>query len=335
MKTIPPICPEPENGRKYWRSLDDLAETPEFRQWVEREFPAGASEWDDPVSRRHFVKIMSASFLLAGFGMAGSGCRRPEQKILAFSKMPENYIHGVAQYFATAMPTRGSAIPLVVKSNEGRPTKIEGNSLHPDSNGGSDRFAQASILNLYDPDRATRFKNKGNVTTAEAVFDSLAEVSKTAQSNRGKGLSFLMERSPSPSRRRLQKLITEKLPEARWYVYEPVDLGIKRRAASLAFGKSVKPFYRFDAAKVIVSLDCDFLGSEEDTHNNIRRFAKARSLENPQETPVRLYAVESLMTLTGMNADHRLRIPASSVIQIAAALASQILKQGAVAGLEN
>ena len=112
MKTIPPTCPEPESGRKYWRSLDDLAETPEFRQWVEREFPAEASEWADPVSRRHFVKIMSASFLLGGFGLAGSGCRRPEQKILPFGKMPENYVHGVPQYFATAMPTRGGAIPL-------------------------------------------------------------------------------------------------------------------------------------------------------------------------------------------------------------------------------
>src|SRR5438445_11203246 len=100
MKTIPPACPEPEFGRKYWRSLDHLAETPEFKQWVEREFPAGASEWTDPVSRRHFVKIMSASFMLAGLGGAATGCRRPEEKILPFSKMPENYIHGVAQYYA-------------------------------------------------------------------------------------------------------------------------------------------------------------------------------------------------------------------------------------------
>src|SRR5436190_17890937 len=177
MKTIPPSCPEPQTGAKYWRSLDELAEAPEFREWVEREFPAGASEFTDPVSRRHFVKIMSASFLLAGMGALGTGCRRPEEKILLFSKMPENYVHGVAQYFATAMPTRGSAIPLVVKSHEGRPTKIESNSLHPDSNGGTDRFAQASILNLYDPDRATRFKNKGDLTTSEAVFDALAQIS--------------------------------------------------------------------------------------------------------------------------------------------------------------
>src|SRR5213594_1009515 len=183
MKTIPPPCPEPESGRKYWRSLDQLAETPEFRQWVEREFPQGASEWTDPVSRRHFVKIMSASFLLAGAGLAGSGCRRPEQRILPFSKMPENYVHGVPQYYATAMPTQGGAIPLVVKSNDGRPTKVEGNALHPDSNGATDRFAQASTLSLYDPDRAGRFTSHGKNTTPESALDFLAEISRQSQAN--------------------------------------------------------------------------------------------------------------------------------------------------------
>src|SRR5215831_8260972 len=178
MKTIPPACPEPEFGRKYWRSLDQLADTVEFRQWVEREFPEGASEWTDPVSRRHFMKIMSASFLLGGLGLAASGCRRPEERILPFAKMPEHYVHGVPQYYATAMPARGSAVPLVVKSNDGRPTKIEGNALHPDSNGGTDRFAQASILNLYDPDRATRFTNRGKVTSPDAAFEALAQISK-------------------------------------------------------------------------------------------------------------------------------------------------------------
>src|SRR6266487_4045870 len=185
-KTIPPPCPELETGPKYWRSLDQLADTPEFRRWVEREFPAGASELTDPVTRRHFMKIMSASFLLAGLGL--NGCRRPEEKILPFGKAPENYVHGLPQFFATAMPTRGSAIPLVVKSNDGRPTKVEGNSLHPDSNGGTDRFAQASILNLYDPDRAAGFKHKQAITNPEAVFDTLGELSKAAQGNGGQGL---------------------------------------------------------------------------------------------------------------------------------------------------
>ena len=187
---------------------------------------------------------------------------------------------------------------------------------------------------MYDPDRAKSFVKGGNVTTSEAGFAYLTELSKAAQANRGKGLSFLLERSSSPSRLRLQRAISEKLPEARWYLYEPVDLGIKRRAASLAFGKPVKPYYRFDAAKIIVSLDCDFLGSEEDVHNHIRRFAQGRRVEESGDSLNRLYVVESLMTLTGINADHRLRIPSSSVAHLTGALAAQILKDGG-AGLES
>jgi molybdopterin-containing oxidoreductase family iron-sulfur binding subunit len=327
--------PGRQSGRKYWRSLDELAETPEFRQWVEREFPEGASEWSDPVSRRHFVKIMSASFLLAGVGLGASGCRRPEQKILPFAKMPENYVHGVPKYYATAMPTRAGAVPLVVKAHDGRPIKIEGNAQFPDGNGGTDRFAQASILNLYDPDRATKFTNGGKVSSPDTASDFLFSLSASSLANGGKGLSFLAERSHSPSRARLQKLIAEKMPNARWHVFEPIDTDIHRRAASQAFGKPVTPVFRYDQANVIVSLDCDFLGAEEDAHNHIRRFAKRRSVEAEKSEGLnRLYAVESLMTLTGVNADHRLRVPSSAIIQVAAALGSEILKQRGIAGLE-
>ncbi|HWX19760.1 MAG TPA: TAT-variant-translocated molybdopterin oxidoreductase [Candidatus Binatia bacterium] len=320
--------PSPVAGRTYWRSLDELAETAEFRQWLEREFPQGASEFSDPVSRRHFVKIMSASFLLAGLGLGSSGCRRPVQKIEPFSKMPEDYVHGVAQYYATAMPTHGSAVPLVVKSNDGRPTKIEGNSLHPDSNGGTDRFAQASILNLYDPDRATRFTSQGQNAQPEASLDFLAQVSKKAQGNGGQGLCILLEPGNSPSRRRIQKLVADRFPQAQWFVHQPVELDIHRRAASQAFGRSVKPYYQFDKADLIVSLDCDFLGCEEDGHNHIRRFASRRHLENPKDSLNRLYVVESLFSLTGFNSDHRLRVPCSAVLLAARALAAVILPQG-------
>ncbi|PYJ97199.1 MAG: hypothetical protein DME23_16755 [Verrucomicrobia bacterium] len=296
-KTIPPPCPEPESGPKYWRSLNQLADTPEFRQWVEHEFPSGAGELTDPVTRRHFVKIMSASFLLAGFGL--SGCRRPEEKILPFGKAPENYIHGAPQFFATAMPTRGSAIPLVVKSNDGRPTKIEGNALHPDSNGASDHYAQASILNVYDPDRAMRFVRNGNIVKREAALDFLGELSKKSQADGGQGLCFLSERSSSPSRERLRKLIGDKFPKARWFVYEPVDFDVHRLAASVVFGKSATPYYKLDEAKVIVSLDCDFIGGEEDAYLHIRRFTKGRKIEKPTDTVNRLYAVEALFTQRG------------------------------------
>ncbi|HVV01904.1 MAG TPA: TAT-variant-translocated molybdopterin oxidoreductase, partial [Verrucomicrobiae bacterium] len=326
MKTIPPVCPEPETGRKYWRSLDHIAETPEFRQWMEREFPAGASEWEDPVSRRHFVKIMSASFLLAGLGVTATGCRRPEQKILPFAKMPQDYVHGVPEFYASAIPSRGSSIPLVVKSTDGRPIKIEGNPGLKGNKGGTDRYAQASILNMYDPDRAARITNKGNDATPEAAMDALAEISKKFQANHGAGLAFLVEQNSSPSRERLQKAIAEKMPQAGWFVYEAVDLDLGRRAASAAFGRSVRPRYNFEAADIIVSLDCDFIGSEEDAYASIGGFSKRRHLKDSKDEMNRLYVAESVMTLTGINADHRLRLPAGSVAQLAAALGREVFQ---------
>jgi molybdopterin-containing oxidoreductase family iron-sulfur binding subunit len=311
--------------------LDELAETPEFRQWVEHEFPSGATELADPVNRRHFMKIMSASFLLAGFGL--TGCRRPVSNILPFTKQPEGYIHGVPQYYATAMPIRGGALPLVVKSSEGRPIKVEGNALHPDSNGATDRFAQASVLDLYDPDRAMHFKQAGKVVTQPTALDFLSSLSRQFADTKGEGLCFLVERSSSPSRARLQKAISERLPKARWFVYEPVDFDIHREAATLAFGKPVTPYYRLDQAKRIVALDCDFIGAEADLLRLIRDFARGRKIESPDKAQGedlinRLYVVESLMTLTGVNADHRLRLPPSAVLPFAAALAAEVIPRG-------
>jgi MoCo/4Fe-4S cofactor protein with predicted Tat translocation signal len=321
----------PASGPRYWRSLDELADTPEFRQWVENEFPAGAPELEDPLTRRHFMKIMSASFLLAGLGL--TGCRRPVSNILPFSKQPEGYMHGVPRYYATAMPTRGGAIPLVVKSNDGRPTKIEGNPLHPDSNGATDRFAQASVLDLYDPDRAMHFKQGGKAVTQPTALDFLSGLARQLADKNGQGLCFLLERTSSPSRARLQKVVSERLPKAKWFVHEPVDFDVHREGATLAFGKPVKPYYRLEQAKRIVALDCDFLGGEEDLPRLIRDFARGRQVESAdkaqgEELINRLYIVESLMTLTGANADHRLRVPPSAVLPVAAALAAEVIPQG-------
>ena len=328
-KIIPPKCPEPETGRQYWRSLDELAEKPEFREWLEREFPAGASEMTDPVSRRHFVKIMSASFMLAGLGLAASGCRRPLEKLEPFGKQPEEfYVYGLPQFYATSMPTREGAIPLLAKSYDGRPIKIEGNILHPDSNGGTDRWAQASILNLYDPDRARRFTRGGDMVRADDAIAFLDGLSKKFAANQGEGLAFLIERNTSPSRLRLQKLISQKFSKAKWYVHEAINTDVHRQAASAAFGSSVKPYLKYDAAKVIVSLDCDFIGAEEDAYNSIRKFVAGRRIENPGDSMNRLYVVEALMTLTGMNADHRLRMASNAVAQIADALAAEVNGRG-------
>jgi MoCo/4Fe-4S cofactor protein with predicted Tat translocation signal len=338
MKSIPPSCPEPETGHAYWRSLDELADTPEFRGWLEREFPAGASELTDPVSRRHFVKIMSASFLLAGLGL--SGCRRPVERILPFSQMPEGYVHGVPQYYATAMPSHGGALPLVVKTSEGRPIKIEGNALHPDSNGATDLWAQASILDLYDPDRAMKYRHRGNTVRREAALDHLDRLAVrygaayrqlegleavSAERQGGQGLAFLLEPSSSPTRARLMELVRARLPKARWYAHDPVDFDIHRRAASLAFGHPVAPRYQLEAARVILALDCDFLGTERESWRWTRGYARSRRLTLPTDSMSRLYAVEALFSLTGANADHRLRLPAGQVVRLAAQLAARVL----------
>ncbi len=324
MKTILKYEPAPTTGRRYWRSLDELADTPEFKDWLHREFPQGASEFTDDVSRRHFLKIMSASFAFAGLAMAGAGCRRPEEKLEPFGKQPDDYVYGKSEYFATAMPTRNGAIPLVVKSYEGRPIKIEGNALYPGGNGGTDRYAQASILNLYDPDRARHFKQDGKIVSRDEALKFLDDLSAKFSANQGEGLAFLVESSTSPSRARLQKIIAQKFPKSKWFTYDAIDTGIHQRAATQAFGQSVKPVFNFDKAKVILSLDCDFLGGEDDAHNHIRKFAAGRKAGDGMS---RLYAVESLFTLTGANADHRLRVAASTIRSITARIFEKIFER--------
>jgi len=328
MKNLNHISGAPVTGRRYWRSLDELAETPEFKDWLHREFPQGASELEDGQSRRNFLKIMSAAFAFAGVAVMGSGCRRPEEALVPYGRQPENYTYGTAEYFATAMPTRTGAVPLVAKSYEGRPVKVEGNALFPNGNGGTDRYAQASILDLYDPDRARQFTQAGKKISRDEALAALGTLSAKFAANQGEGLVLLAESSTSPSRARLQKLIADKFPKAQWFTSDAIDSAIHQRAATQAFGQPVRPVFNFDQARVIVALDADFLGGEDDAHNHIRKFSQSRK---PGETMNRLYAVESLFTLTGAAADHRLRVAASLVAPLAQALLNAVTGGGAVA----
>lgn len=323
---------QPAGGPRYWRSLDQVTNRPEFRQWLEREFPEGASEWTDPVSRRHFAKIMSASFMLAGIGL--TGCRRPEEHIVPFSKKPEGYTHGVAQYFATAMPNRHAAVPLLVKSHEGRPVKIEGNPDHPAAAGGTDSFTQASILNLYDPDRATDFIVGQNPVTEKEALAKLAEVSKSFRNTRGQGLAILAEPSSSTSRARLVKKLRESLPKALFFEYDALDLDAGRRAASHAYKQDVRLAYKLDKASVILSLDSDFIGTEAAAHESIHAFTKGRRVRKPGDEMNRLYSVEALHSLTGAKADHRLAVPSTSIQHVALELAAAVLQHGKIADSE-
>ncbi|MCP5519017.1 MAG: TAT-variant-translocated molybdopterin oxidoreductase [Verrucomicrobiales bacterium] len=336
MKPVPSSNGGPVEGPVYWRSPEQLADSPAFREWAEREFPPAASEFFDPVSRRNFVKLMSASLALAGVGL--TGCRRPEENILPFTKVPEGYVHGVPQHYATAMPVRGSAVPLVVKAHEGRPVKVEGNAEHPlnrrlsgehgPAHGGTDLRTQASLLDLYDPDRARRCTFKGETVSAERALDAIAREGKVRLASGGSGLAILTGDSSSPTRARLQRQLAERLPQARWFVDEPVGDVAAQAAIQRAFGQALRPLHHFDRAKRVVSLDCDFVALEDESWRHIRGFAKARRVQSPADEPARLYAVESLMTSTGACADHRLRLSPSRIFPLACWLAAEVLETG-------
>ncbi len=304
-------------GPKYWRSLDELAQTPGFQAQLEREFPEGASTLEG-VDRRQFTKIMAASFALGGLGLAG--CRRPEQYVLPWGKSVEGVVQGLPLYFATAMPLRNSAIPLLAETHQGRPTKLEGNPSYLPHGGATSLIAQASILDLYDPDRATGHTIKGQSATTAEVASLLAKLGQDAGT--GEGLAVLAGQSSSPTRARQLAQFRAKFPRAIWAEYEPVSDEAPARAS---FGADVKPLYQFAKAKRIVSIDADFFHSEAGSIYYAREFAKGRRVTKPEDAMNRLYVVESGLTLTGSMADHRLRLASSHMIAFAAALAAKVM----------
>src|SRR5688572_1232151 len=258
-KFVHPSPAEPLTGPKYWRSLDELAGTPGFKAQVEREFPEGAAELEG-VDRRHFMKIMAASFALGGAGLAG--CRRPEKFILPYGKSVEGAIPGLPSYYATAMPMRKWALPLLAETHQGRPTKLEGNPTYAPNGGAASLIAQASILDLYDPDRAPGHSKGGAALKREQVDQLLATISQNYSGTQGAGLAFLAEESSSPTRRRLVDALRAKFPRALWAEFEPVSDEPPVAAAQSSFGSAVKPLYNFAKAKRILSIDGDFLQSE-------------------------------------------------------------------------
>ena len=317
-------------GPKYWRSLDELVATPGFQEHVAREFPEGASSIEG-VDRRHFMRIMAASFALGGLGLAG--CRRPEKYILPYGKSVEGIIPGLPLYFATAMPLRKSAIPLLAETHQGRPTKLEGNPTYAPHGGASSLLAQASVLDLYDPERATAHTKEGAALDAAAVAALLAGVGRSYSATAGTGLAFLADESSSPTRARLLGSLRRKFPHALWAEYEPIVDEPPLAAAQAGFGRNVKPVYRFAPARRIVSLDADFLSAESGSLYYAREFAKGRRVAKKDDPMNRLYVAESGLTLTGSMADHRLRLASSHMLAFAAALANKVTGTAAFAPL--
>ncbi len=313
-------------GPKYWRSLDELTGAPGFKAQLQREFPEGADTLDG-VDRRHFMKIMAASFALGGAGLAG--CRRPEKFILPYGKSVEGVIPGLPSYYATAMPVRKWAVPLLAETHQGRPTKLEGNPSYLPHGGAASLTAQASILDLYDPDRATAHTKSGVVLSREQVDQVLATIGQTYGGTQGAGLAFLAEESSSPTRRRLVTALRAKFPRAIWSEYEPVTDTPPLAAAQAAFGAAVRPVYNFKQAKRVVSIDADFLQAEAGSLLYARAFAEGRRVTKKSDPMNRLYVVESGLSLTGSMADHRMRIATSHALAFTAKLAAAVYPQSA------
>jgi molybdopterin-containing oxidoreductase family iron-sulfur binding subunit len=332
MKRVFHHPPEPSTGKRYWRSLDELSETPEFRDWLEREFPAGAADLQgDEWSRRSFLKLMGASMALAGFGL--NGCRRPEAHLVPFTKNVEWTIPGKFLYYATAMPRRSGAIPLIATTVDGRPIKLEGNPLHPASGGATDTFVQASILDLYDPSRSQRFVHKGKRSDRKAFDEYIAKLRSGFPAQQGNDLAFLVTETHSPTRERLRAELEKILPGMRWCVYEPLRNQDQSSAVKALFGDNVRVLPKFDRADVVLALDSDFLDCGQGDLASVRAFTSRRRVNAPKDNMNRLYVVENRFTLTGAMADHRLRCPASQIGAFAHALAEKIMARTNDTGL--
>jgi len=298
-----------KTGPEYWRSLEELAGSEEFKEALHREFPKGASEWLDTVSRRGFLKVMGASLGLAGM----TGCvRLPLEPIVPYVRQPENVVPGRPQYYATAVTLSGYASPVLVESHLGRPTKIEGNDLHPASQGGTDIFTQASILGLYDPDRSQSVVSMGDQRSFSAFLSAIRGPLSAQKTLQGAGIRILTPTISSPTLADQLHNFLKIYPQAKWHVYEPVNRDNVLEGAKLAFGEPVETRYDLSKADVIVSLDADFLyaGFPGNTRY-IRDFAARRNPDSGNMN--RLYAIESTPSSTGAKADHRLPAVASEI----------------------
>lgn len=308
-------------AKSAWTSLEELAESEEFLEFLHQEFPRETS-WVQHLSRRDFLKLLAAPLALAGLAAC---VPQPAELIMPYVEPPAGLTPGVAQYFATAMELDGYARGLLVESHQGRPVKVEGNPQHPASLGATDAFAQASILDLYDPARAQVITNRGRIRPWESFLAELTDALRAQSARQGQGLCLLTGTITSPTLAAQIRALLEQCPQARWYQYDPARGDNVQRGAEMAFGEPVQPQYRFDRADVILSLDSDFLFREPGSLRYTREFAARR---NPAEGDVadmnRLYVVESSPTITGASADHRLALQAGQVPGFARLLARQL-----------
>lgn len=313
-----------QNGKEYWRSIEEHADTPEFREFIAEEYPHEIEEWDSQLSRRNFVKVMGASLALAGL----SGCViQPPEKIIAPVTNPEGGLPGKAEYFATAMSLGGVATGLLAKAYEHRPVKIEGNPEHPGSRGATDILAQASLLGMYDPDRSQEVTYRGGPKTWEAFMGALRAKIEENRADGGAGIRFLTETVTSPTLIDQFTRLKAELPNSKWVQYEPVNQDNALAGAKMALGSAVQTIYKFEKAERILSLDADIFSGFNVAY--IKDFAAGRAFSEEKKEINRLYSVETTISLTGAKADHRIAIKPSHMPEVAKAIAKAIGVSGA------
>ena len=313
-------------GPEFWRSLDELAQTPEFEELLHREFPRQAAELPEGVSRRGFLHLMGASLALGGL----TACtRQPLERIVPYVEQPESLIPGKPMFFASSMPLDGFARPLLVESHMGRPTKVEGNPEHPASGGATDLFAQASVLNLYDPERSQVVKHNGRISTWPIFVEEFRNTVQALSALGQARIRILTRTVTSPSQAALVREVLEAHSGARWHQYTPITRDTERQGLEAAFGRPLSVRYDLSQAEVILSLDSDFLTSGPGALRYARDFARRRRAGNGAMN--RLYIVESSPTSTGTLADHRLPVRASEIGSVATALAAELGVPGATA----
>jgi len=311
---------EKTKGRDYWRSLEEIADTPEFQEYVHNEFTPGTSEWTNPLKRREVLKLLGASLGLAGL----TACtKQPDEKIVPYVKAPEDVVPGRPLFFASAFVLGGTATGILVESHTGRPTKIEGNPDHPGSLGATDALAQASLLTMYDPDRSQALIKEGRISSWVSFQAAAAAIREDLLARKGAGFRILTETVSSPALAGQIRGLLEEMPQARWHQYEPVTRDAARAGARIAFGEVVNTVYRLENADVVLSLDADFLGSGPGAVRYVREFAQRRKVHEGSKMN-RLYVVELTPSVTGAVADHRLALSSTEIEGFARALAAAL-----------
>lgn len=323
---------EKDGGKRFWKSLEQLADTEEFRERSRQEFPPTppAKAAASGLSRRNMLKLMAASAGLAGL----SACTKlPIEHIAPYVRPPEEFVPGNPLYYATSMPrAQGGALGLLVRSNMGRPTKVEGNPDHPGSLGSTDIYGQASVLDFWDPDRAQAILHEGAISNYSEFLRLLAQLRNTYLTQKGAGFRILTETVTSPTLGSQLKALLADFPQARWYQYTPISRYAEREGVRAVYGEYLSNYYKFDHAEVIVSLDADFLCSGRGGVRYSREFADKRRITDTHSPMNRLYVVDCMATITGATADHRIPLKPSQVEGFARALAAAVGVKGIATG---